>query len=549
MVGKIRTSIFVLAVSLLLQTVSFAQVPWRKFTYFTNFGGLNDNLSSTEIKNNEATDIQNIIFDTGGALKKRFGYTTVGDTASQATAVGTGADISITGLKFFKEKDGDRFLVAVTNRDSSAALYKKDYTVGGGPTGNWDNINQDILSGTYTDDDQVDFAIASDWCVFALGSGTKRPFAWKGQGVATSLTADTDLASATLVEYHKNHLFVNDARSFNNSRVMFSNLDDITTYTATDFFDVQTQDGSQVRGLISAFDSLYVFKDSSIWRLSGDERDSFRLDKMVEGIGTLSQGSIQVVNNLLYFITKQNDIAAYDGAYTVIFPSQKIRNTISGLNYSRSQNALGIPYSTYRNDDVDYYAALSSAGAGGNDKVLLFDTFHKAWTKFVGFNPNAWTIGEDSNGKNILYFGDYNGNVHSYPSTTFFDGNVSTTAITAFYQTKWWRYPNIALGHKYFRLLKTYALSSDDTILQAEIRADFESTGGTVSINLDSSLAQWDVFLWDVGLWGGDTVIIGRNEVNKGKEFFQIKYIFSTATNRGTTLLGFSTFIEPTDQI
>ncbi len=542
-----------LVCSLLLTNVCEAQVPWKKFIYFENWGGLNDNLSNTQIQDNEATEIQNITYDTGGALKKRNGFDTIGATAA-ITRVGTAAEV--TGLQFYKQRDGTRFLYAVTSDDSNyARVYRKQYASGGGPTGDWDKVDWDGSLGitgqtisapiNYTANNQCDFAIASNFMVFTTGDSSKTPYVATGSG-ATFLSHSANIASATMVEYHKNHLFLAGHPALQ-SRVFFSELDDIRTWTATDFFEVETSDGSNVQGLVSAFDALYIFKDNSIWRLSGAERDTFRLEKMVSGVGTLSQQSVRVVGNLIYFVTRQNDIAVYDGAYTVVYPSQKIRNTTSGMNYSRAQYALGIPFSSYRNTDHDYYVSISRSGQSENDRILLFDTFQKAWTVFAGIDANAWTVGENSNFKDVLYFGDYGGFVHSYPSTNFYDGNVATTTIQAFYQTKWFRYPEVALGDKYWRLLKTYALSSDDVILNAEYKSDFEATGTSVSIDISGSQAQWDVAQWDVALWGGSSIIIGRNEINKGTEMFQLRY--TETSSKGFTILGFENYLEGSDRI
>jgi len=328
MIKKKIISLF-LILSLFCSFSVEAAVSWKKFPYFQNWGGLNDQLSQTEIADNEASDLQNIIFDTGGAIRKRYGFLTI--PRDPVEKVSTGSVVCITGLAFYQQADGDKYVIAITNNDGEAVAMKKDYETGGGlATGSWENIDAGLMPSSYADSDLADFAVAEDKIIITVSASTQaEPFSWDGSGAVGFLTADTDCPNAELVEYHKNHLFLAGDDSYP-SRVYFSALDDITDYTATDFFDVQTSDGSRVRGLISVYGSLYILKDYSVWRLSGYERDTFRLEKMVDGIGTLSQQSIAVVNNLVYFTTAQNDIAVYDGGYNVIFISQKIRNTIGG---------------------------------------------------------------------------------------------------------------------------------------------------------------------------------------------------------------------------
>ena len=530
---------------------SEAQVQWKKFSYFLNNGGLNDNLSSTEIADNEASDIQNVIFDTGGALKKRYGFLTI---PPNPLKVSTGTTVCVNGLYFYKKDDGTRYLIALSNSDSLPCLTKKNYQSGGGPVaGAWDYIPTSGFSlPTYTNNIQPSFTTAQNALIFTDGVPTDKPQIWNGiTATAGILTTNANLPQGTYVVYHKNILFVANSTAWP-SRVWFSNLDDIYTWTATDFFDVQTSDGSQVRGMISAFDSLYVFKDRSIWRLSGTNRDDFALQKMVDGIGTLSNASIKVVNNFIYFTTAQNDVAVYDGAYTVQFISQKIRGTIGGLSFNRSPNTCGASFSSYKYNDYDYYCAVSNSPGATNNLMLVFDTAYKAWTKFSGLNANCMTVADNSNTQNSLYFGDYSGYVHQYPSTSYYDGNIATSAIVAYYQTKWFRYPEMSLGDKYWRLLKTYTLSESSNgssiYLTADCKSDFEVSGKLFNINITGSGALWDSAVWDTDIWAGTTILVGRNEVEKGVSMFQIKYS-NINVNEGFTIVGFENFIEGSERI
>lgn len=529
--------------------LALAQVPWVKYSYFKNYGGLNDQLSATEIADNEASDLQNIVFDTGGALKKRYGYDSI--PSDIVGKVATGTTIAVTGLSFYQQDDGDRYLVAIASVDSKAVAMKKDYGVGGGLEGGaWDNIDAAILPSNYNYNDQPDFSVAENSLIITIPAvAQSKPFKYTGTGRVTSLTSDTDCPTATLNEYHKNHLFLAGNSTYP-SRVYFSAIDDITDYTATDFFDVQTADGTKVRALLSAYGNLYVFKDKSIWRLAGNERDTFYLEQMVSGIGTLSHNSVQMVNNKIYFTTAQNDIAVYDGAYTVQFLSQKIRQTISSLNFSRANHNLGAAFSSYKYQDQDYYCALSTAGSSYNDRILLFDTAYNAWTKFDNLKPNAWCIGDNDVGQNILIFGDTNGYVYSYPSDTFYDGNVATNPINAFYQTKWFKYSDISLGDKYWRRVKTYALSETtaDTNLIIEMKADYEASGKVAEIDISQSGALWDFAYWDDAEWAGQSLIVDTQEPERGTQMYQIRYS-NDELNKSFTIFGFEMFVEPTERI
>ena len=538
-VNIVRKLILAILLASTICSVSYGQVNWKKYSYFQNFAGLNDNKSTTEIEDNEATNISNVIFDTGGALRKRFGFLSV--PTPSVFKISSGTTVCVNGITFLKRNNGNKYLFAIANDGGTAVAVAKAYS--GGPViGRWDNVTNGNFTHSYTNNIKPSFTIASDSVIFVLGDNTQ-PYYCTGAASSAIISADAQLPSGNIVVYHKNHLFVANSSTWP-SRTWFSELDDVTNWIATDFFDVQISDGSQVRGLISAYDALYIFKDKSIWRLGGTNRDDFVLQKMVDGIGTLSHESIKLVNNVIYFITPQNDVAIYDGGYNVQFISQKIRGTIGGLSFNRAANAIGLAFSSYKYIDYDYYASVSNSPSSTNNLVLLFDTAYKAWTKFSGINANCWTVGDDSNSQNAMFFGDYDGYVHQYPSTTYYDGNVATSAIAATYQTKWFRYPEVGLADKYWRLLKTYALSeSSGVVLIAECRADYEASGREVLVDLSSSAAQWDVAQWDVDLWGGQTIIVGRNEIEKGKNMFQLKYS-QNDVNQGFTIVGFENFIE-----
>lgn len=529
-----------------LTTLVFAAVQWSKFSYFKNTGGLNDILASTEIDDKEATDLQNVIFDTGGAIKKRFGYQNI--PRSPISKVFSNA-AAITGITYYKKDDGSRYIFGVTNTATGAAYaFSKTYAVGAGlPSGAWtDRTN--ALPTSYTDNQLVDFTIANNVLVFAIASTTPaKPYKWTGSGNTNTLTSDSDCPTASLVAYHKNILFVSGNTTFP-SRLYFSSLTDITDFTATDFIDVNTSDGSKITAIISAFDSLYIFKDDSIWRLSGSDRDSFALEKMVDGTGTSSAKSV-AVSGLIYFTTSQGDIAVYDGNYSVVFLSQKIRNTIGNSNFSRATNTLGLAFSTYKYVDNDYYVSNSTTGHTTNNQVLFFDTAYKAWSKFDGMNINAWTVGDSDAGQKEMIFGDYSGYVYLYPSTSCYDGDVSTAAISAYYQTKWFRYPDVSLSDKTWRRTKTYAVAEQTGgTLTLDARSDFETTGRIFDINLSQGGSLWDSATWDVDVWGGTLLTIKTNEIEKGKNLFQLKYSNSNV-NECFTILGWESFIEPSDRI
>ena len=107
----------------------------------------------------------------------------------------------------------------------------------------------------------------------------------------------------------------------------------------------------------------------------------------------------------------------------------------------------------------------------------------------------------------------------------------------------------MGLGDKYWRLLKTYALSNSGEYVHAECKSDYEASGKVVDISLSSSQSLWDVAEWDVDLWGGDTVIVGRDEIEKGKNMFQINFYNNDVVTNAVVILGWEMYIEESQRI
>src|SRR3990167_362137 len=81
----VQTVIQILVLStistLVLTIPSSAQLPpWRAYEFFDLTGGLNDTRDPTSIAQNEASDLQNIVFSTSGGIEKRSGFSNINST-------------------------------------------------------------------------------------------------------------------------------------------------------------------------------------------------------------------------------------------------------------------------------------------------------------------------------------------------------------------------------------------------------------------------------------------------------------------------------------
>ncbi len=487
-----------------------------KFSFFNNSGGLNNKLSPIVIEDNEASDLQNVNFTLGGAIRKRNGY------SSDNNAFVAG---STTGMYQYNLADGDSFLI-VTGGDK---IYKYD---------DFDGTPDDITGGvTIASNSSVlfDFTTAND--VLLATNQTNPVKTWDGGAGTVS-----DLAAAPqgkYIEFHKNIVFIANT-SANPSRIQFSNIADEETWTSTDWIDISANDGTEITGLVVLLDTLYIFKNDSIYRLSGTNRDEFSLARMVTDVGCISNGSIQVINNKIIFQARDG-FYLYDGGINVVKISTKIEDTLDNLNSSR--NGLSVSANFKRKEQ--YWVSVSSGASSQNDTILIFDYFHNAWTRYDGIQSHSMAIVSDATDKEQLYTGDFDlGAIYLQD----IGDNDNGGAIEAYYQTKWFRFPELQKSDKVLRLIRVFVEEEGDWDLVIEGKQDFMSSTVSETLTLTGEAAVYGTDIYGTGLYGGDQVIVGRFPVTLRKNFFQLKFE-NNNSNEPFSILGYEVFIEESSRI
>lgn len=145
-------------------------------------------------------------------------------------------------------------------------------------------------------------------------------------------------------------------------------------------------DTDAVTGLAPFGGALVVFKERSIWVLTGNSLDTFDLKKVVPGIGCKSHHSIVEAGSLLMFLS-EDGFFGFDGSSA--FPlagavtQDPIRPDIRARNYSRDKCCVG-------GWDPDFGVVLwsySSAGSSYNDKMYAFFPEHSKRVQYPSFVP------------------------------------------------------------------------------------------------------------------------------------------------------------------
>ena len=445
---------------LLITAVSFGAITWQRYSYFKNTGGLNNAFSPITIEDNEASDLQNVVLTTYGAFKTRGGFRTINSQKFGAC----------TGIKYVKFSNGDKFLIGTFADDKIRAMAYDS----SGPTGVWVDITSDSIN--VGQNDLSSFVVAQDTLVIEDGVSTTPSFMWHGNVLLGACKLKVTPPNATIFAYHKNIGFA-AGNSTALSTLYFTDIGDIRNWTTglSGNINVETNDGSIIRALVPGFDALYIFKDYSIWRLTGSDKDNFQLQRMMHGIGCISPKSIALLGNTFFFVSSQGDVYLYDGAVNLTLLSTKIDGTLDDASFSRFPYASGLIF------DKDYYLSLTSSTQTTNDTVVVYDTFNSAWTKFTAMNINAMDVADDGTGKDTLIFGNYHGDVFKYPFGT---ADYHEDVIYAHYLTKQYLFPEITPA-KDFKLLKVFTGEEPTTnTLLVDVFPNFSVEGFASSMDI-----------------------------------------------------------------
>lgn len=369
------------------------------------FLGLDDTSSPPIVKDGRAADIQNIVLDITGAASKRNGY----KFHCMLDINATDNFDAVTGLHEFYKSDGTRTKIATCNKN----LFK--ISSAGVKTDIRNNIT--ISSASSNEQNyQYSWITALD---YAIGTnGLDPPIKTQGTVATTSvlsfsgLTGTNPITKAKCVIWWKNYLIFgntteNAGATAHPTRIRWSNVGTIETWSNDDYQDIAPLGGQQIEGFATLYDNLYIFLTDSIYKVSlvgGDEL--IIVTKVSEGIGCIAKNSIQNIqignSEGLIFLSRDKTINYCDGV-KVQEISTLISNVMDGLVSARLPYAVSID----DQENAHYYLAVSDISTSSNDLLLDFHYGIGEWSKHTNINANAFCIANDSNEKPQIYFGDY----------------------------------------------------------------------------------------------------------------------------------------------
>lgn len=384
-------------------------IPPKRLVVMNPSKGLNNLVSPSLIDDREFADIMNMEQDEGGVIRKRAGYTTVGDALSSAKGLG------------FYVTESIRQLLTV----DSGILKKYSGSTWSTCTG-----------ATLTPNTDVSFTQAR--LKMFIWNGTDGGSYYDGTTVTRPGTMPRASFSVYFQGYHiasgvpgqPNRLYVSnasDASDFtvanggtqpqpdntNDTENTNANVPGATVFSGTPsvaearVFDVRKNDGDKVTGLGIFQDVLIVFKERSIFQMTFDSAGLGTITPVTYATGCVSFKSIKNVENDMLFLSREGirklgNQPQYFTALRTNVLSIRIQPSIDSINklyYARSnaeyfdnKYILGIP-----------------TGSRSIDRCIVYDHRFEAFAIWKNFNTQAMIKYVDAANIEYLYFLDDSG--------------------------------------------------------------------------------------------------------------------------------------------
>lgn len=300
------------------------------------------------------------------------------------------------------------------------------------------------------------------WLVAVPGSANPGG-SWDG----TTFTAISAMPKGTAATIHRERMFVvaGATSTSNSSRLTFSNPGNFSTWTGTDFIDINPGDGQQLIDLVVYNDNLLLFKQDSSYVLAYDSRPSDAVVRKISNtLGTSKSHCVVNYENSV-FIYHEGEV------YEVV-------------NYDFNRINTKVPFA---------FDPTSPGGAAYSEDVFLSILGDRLIVRYFnriyvyGLRTRTWTRWSSNNDK-LHYFGP----IVSFPS------NVSVAINDQYYAGSC-----ISSKKNMVRINDGF----DGTTIEEDLSTSTIITCSVLTKNYDMAVShQFKRLFW----WGAD--ILSNNE-------------------------------------
>lgn len=332
-------------------------------------------------------DVKNVQIDPTGVLMRRGGSQRKGSGAPMASAA------PVKHIVQYNEPDGTVHLLCITEaaKEASANAYRLVGTTwttvtSGGPKGA-------VRDWSCTESDTVDSTVFAGSMIVVSSNRSDRPAYWDGGTSGYFRRLPAEAYYAKYVEAFKGHCFLGNMYESSvekPGRIRWSAEGAFTAagnWPATNFIDLEPDDGDEITGMHPMGDVLVVFKKHKIFTIHyvGGPLQ-FTYQRRHVGHGCIAGGSIVLLRNGLVYLGTDGFYFWNGGEPENI--SVPIRDKVTSIQYDYAKHTSGTDCEVlgqiwwslpYDGDDTIASSALSATEP--NTEVFVYDYNQKYWTR------------------------------------------------------------------------------------------------------------------------------------------------------------------------
>jgi hypothetical protein len=274
------------------------------------------------------------------------------------------------------------------------------------------------------------------------------------------------------------------------NRVYYSKLYQPEAVPSTNYFNVGAEDKAILR-IIPLRDSLFVFKEDGLYRISGDSAP-FQLNLFDSSFNVTAPDSVTVINNVIFGWTNQGIQSLTEGGAQVV--SRAIDNQIlklGSVNYTNFKTATwGVGYES---DNSYIVFTVTNFNDEVATKAFRFSTLTQSWTTYDKTNTCGIVNGADDK----LYLGAGDTNYIEQERKLFDRTDYADRELTSFMDNNFLVTPTIV------KLNSITGYEIGDVVVQTQTITDYEFNTLLKKLDKDALIAD-NTFLSTLELKPGE---------------------------------------------
>lgn len=175
------------------------------------------------------------------------------------------------------------------------------------------------------------------------------------------------------------------------NRLHWSNVADAETWDAADFIDIGEQEEEGITALAVFGEDLIIFKETSVWVLSGRSPATYTLYQVTNLYGTRAPKSVAQLDDWLVFFDDRNGIVAFDGAGFARLSDGNWQYMMEGRGDNSAAEYLSTKNAGYAIADYYFFSMYWDDNTNTvPSKTFVFHRPTRSWVEWdFGFSDGA----------------------------------------------------------------------------------------------------------------------------------------------------------------